>query len=629
MITFSLSSPALEIEPGSILFEVTVTPEFPDLLTVNFFELLINGVSVEFTTEEALDVYTLSTTQTINGPQTLELSVIAAEVAVQSKTWVIEVSSERQIRVQDYLQSPYLPRLLNYVPDNIKASFNSNSIFQQLLNPVALELERIETKLLSFNRALDIRNPDLVDPDWLYDAEYEAEEIPLDTIPSIFGISGVNKLALDYKPSFREFWDTCLPSRFSIDRVIDVPSEIILPETTLKAIDREETLRNPIKSRLYLEISNSENLIDMENPQNKAELIINGLSKEGASQSERVQVFRDGILTTRKQWSTIESIQNLTADPDADCSIVIHGMYPQLARKLDTTTKLILRDRTEPIEWDVSVDEEGTCLDLVISEQGYFLDIAKGEDTRDVQKRVRLLTVNEDPVFLSDFVVIGNKIYGLFDQFLYIWTTQSQVFTKLALLDETDSPEQDFELVVYTQPALDEGVYTVSLEIEKLPPRRTSAIRDYSWSIISPSGTTTYIDPTTGVTSAVPLILNNPFPLDYFGLKHLDFQINLTALGDYLVQLEVTLLDGTTQKAQKGFSFEQRTAIAQYPLSHLVAEISDSPRLGCDDGLHLTILDRGTATILTPAYDVFLLDQDSRKLFFREDYSLIEISNAS
>ena len=629
MITFTLISPETTVQQGIKEFEIEVLTDAGsiDLATVS---VQINEIEVLPSIEAIEGGVAISFSNEVVGPQDLICLVSATdENETRRGAFAITVEAQGRTRVPDYIQSPYMQRLTNYIPERLKARKDKNSVFQQLLNPVALELERIEEKLQDFSRAMDISNPNISDPDWIFECDFQDTEIRRDTTPVVFGMIGTNKIELSNKNSFREFWEEALPDRFTKVSEIALPSEVLLYHVSLDILDNFTNIKNPSKGKLYFSVDEVESMIDISgNVLSRVDLIIDGTSDIGFSQSERVTLLKSGTVSTRKSWSKISSITVLTQNVNASCSVSIHAVPPRLSRKKSEVNKIIERSKIEPIQWAVTVDDEGSCLDLMKSEQGYILDIAKGEDTSESQERFRLTDIEGDGLILNDFAISKHFLYGMSGSTLYIWDTRTPVFSKITQISSTDSPEQDFDIAVYEPPSFVDGAYKASISIEKFPPMGAKTIREYSWSIIAPSGTITYINPTTGDTSSFQLIISNPIPIDYFGIKALDFELDITALGDYIIQLETTLTDGTSEISQRAFSLAEKRAIGQYDLSTIIS-LDSVPRVICDDDYHIKVLSQGTMTKIKPAYDVFIVDQDANKIFFREDYSQIEISNAN
>lgn len=629
MISAELLSPDSTTDPGILEFiiRVVVDDDIDSILANSSWS--INGVDSVFSYAEAegntRESHLLAR---IQGPQELLLSFSTHKSNGEklSKIWNITVNGERTSRVQDYPESPYLEEFTKYIPDSLKAYTDPNSVFKQLLNPIALKLAKIEKNLIGFTRMLDINNESRPEADWLYEIPLDEDELQDLHSISVFGIKGVNKIELTRASEVNDLWES-IPTRFLNTESVEVNTDIIIPRIEINQL--AQTVGVPIKTKSYLwfEVDESLKLIDLIGNQiSQTSFVITGLSPEGANQTEIVQFTANGSVRSRKRWSFLGSIKISSLNPMAEGFVTVHMFKPRKVRLADQVDKASTRNGREPIRWDIVGD---SIFRKLISAQGFVLDLAKGEDTSLPTYVCNLVDVDNAKLEISDFAIWDNFVVGTDLDNIYIWDKRPPVFSQMHELGSTDYPEQDFELGIYNLPGSESFQFILKVEVEKSAPRGRSPISEYYWEIISPDGTSKYLNPSSGEISERKIIIRNGVPLDYFGIKEPNFELEIVEPGDYIINLYTTLTDSTQEKAQRTFRLEQRRAISQYPLRFIIGDCDAPPRIDIVDGFNLAVLVDGYCHRFAPSSDIYMIDPENKTLFTKDEYDLIEVSDAN
>lgn len=644
MITFTLVSPSTSIGPGEDTIEVTIVSEDKSNVLVNTHEitLCVNDVAVdaEFTQTNSRTV-TIQHTMRFIGPQELKLSVYTESTydGDQEDHWIVNVTAEGTLREPDYLYSPFMSAITAYLPDYLKASADRYSVFQQLVNPIALELDRVRQSLVTNNKGLLLTAVNILDPDWLqeyplgFGESFHYQLGPSGEIevapPSVWGIKDGNRIQLTHKSGFNSFWTEALPNRFEVVEIVNSSLGTLTPSTPLVEIAAIQPFTNPFEDRLYIQIHSSSNLFAVQSGVLISTLInIIGQNEQGADQIEEVAILRDGMTVTQKRWKRVDRLQIVASSTNVAGEIIVHAICPRLAPKTDTINKAMVRGTQESIVYKLADDVLGTCIGAFVSSGGGLSDLIKNEDTSQELVRSRLADVNGNYVTVTDFSMdpFSNRVYGVDATKLYIWDRRDRLPSNLSLLSKnSEDPELNFMLVQYNQQTVvDNAVYaTVSVEME--PPQGVKLIGSWSWSVIKDDGTTIYLDIENNSISETPIVKENPIPISYYGIKERNFEIVLDEPGDYIFELAVTFMDGTEEVIRHPIQIFKKTALAEYELSHLFDLTDNINRVYILSDGQIVISNAEIIYSLRPIFDYFMVDVDGQRLLFREPYDKIEV----
>ena len=643
MITFTLFSPDFSFSPGQQLVSILLESDIKNgILSDPEPTLLINDVLVDATVSRP-DTYsaTLQFTTTFIGGQNAKISAFVTEMfdGERSNHWMVTVTPDGVKRLEDYMYSPYMDSFTSYLPPYLKAANDKYSVFQQLLNPVALELDRVKQQLVTHNRSLLITSTHVLDPDWLTEYNLQAGESfffqqgadgQLEVVPpSVWGISGVNRIALTHKPTFTEFWTDALPSRFISDAVGSALIGSLTPSTPLVEAQSVQQFNVPLNDRIYVEVHSSSNLTSIANGQYvRTVLLITGQNEFGEDQQEEILLFKDGTVPTNKFWGHVDRIE-LTSSPwDIEGEFIVHALPPRLNDKVDTVNKKLINKNQEPIIYSIGTDDLGSYISTMVSAEGSIIDIAKGASTAQELTRARLSDINGDDVTISDFCLdpINNRVYGVDSNKLYIWDRRNQLPSNLSLLSSnSEDPEIGFMLVEYNPQTVSDGSVFTTISVELERPRENKTVREWCWSIVKDNGDVLYLNLEDDSISEVPFWKENPMPISFFGIKERDFEINLDETGDYIFVLDVVFTDNTTEKVQHPIQIHRKKAIAEYYLDHLMDLTDDINRVHMSPNGRLILSNAEMVYILKPAYDLFMIDADGQRLLFRESFDQVEV----
>lgn len=639
MITYTLVAPTNTVDPGFTTLQLLVSSDSPGDSFGDSISIVGNGVPIVIDKVLDEDTYLVTATLVLLGRSTV-LFEASAEDEDETKrlVWHIVVNPSSIIRSKDYMSAPYLDSLAFYLPQESRAVVRQESVFRQLMNPIALELDRIKLKLQSQNRSLMIDDVSDREPDWMFEYDIdESADLQL-TIradgsiafapPSSFGYIGINKLELTAVDNFDDFWTNAIPTRFSLNETLQTRNITLTPTTPIESFQAVSGFKVPTRDRLFGEVSNSTLLVDV-NRSDLAEthVLISGVGRNNRIQTELLPIHQDGNVQTRWKWSSVSSITPIRFSENTSADIQFSLLPPRLSEKKDDTFKWTENRRQELVRYSVVVDGVGTSLDQKVSAEGEVIDIASGQSTVQTKTRTRLTSIMGTDVLITDFSLghTNTFIYGVDSTKLYIWDKRNVAPTNLKLLSGmTEAPEQTFSVECYENPGLVEGEYSASLSVEIERPQGLRPCRSWLWSVTTPSGTTKYINPLTG-----DILDNEQWTDGYaqgFGVTGSGFDLQLTELGDYLIELRIDHGDNDPSVCKRIFQFREKRAIAEYDLSSLISFIDGINRIHVTESGEIWISHADIIYKLTPHFDLFIISAENRKIYFREDYDNVEVT---
>ena len=641
MITYELISPESPTEAGEVNLELRAANGFePTEEMLESIRVSINDISLSVEAEIVEDVIVITGTFTAIGGQDMRISVLGTDEDGQSTGhFSLLISSESLYRTPDYVYAPYMEQLASYLPDYTRAGVDRYSVFQQLLNPIALKMDNIRQKTQSHHRSLLINASDLSDPDWLYEYELDSSEefnfvinsegassvVP----PTVWGYSGVNRINLRACESFRDFWEEAIPTRFTVIESINPALVALTPSISIRELEVLAPFDVPTNGRVYLTLHSSSSIVDLTSEElGQAFIVLEGISGTGADQKEVILLLEEGDIPSKLNWSKIESV-SLETNIESASGEVLFGLLPtRLGIRVEPSFKSVLNRRTDTVKWQTGEDEIGSYVDKLLSGEGHIIDIARGESSFSAVQRYRLADVNGDAVSITDHSMnlSGNFFYGTDLDTLYIWDRRDRLPSNLALMTGiTEQPEQSFAIVAYELQTVEDDAPSVVLSVEMERALGLKTARSWMWSVVKPDGETLYIKPSTGEFFEYEYWNDNPVPINYYGIKERNFDLTLDEIGDYMFELRILYTDGTTDIIRRIFQLHQKNAIAQYDLDHLIDLTDEINRVHVTENGELWISNAETIYKMRPVYDTFMIDTENSKLYFREEYDAVEV----
>jgi hypothetical protein len=447
--------------------------------------------------------------------------------------------------------------------------------------------------------------------------------------PTAWGYSGVNRIELTAKESFRDFWEEAIPTRFLVSESTRPALIALTPSLSLRELGSLNAFDVPTNGRVYIHIHSTTSLVDITGSElGQTFITLKGASATGVDQTEEILILEEGDVSSKLNWSRIDSV-SLETNIESVSGEATFGLFPtRLGTRVEPSFKSVLNRRTDTIKWQSGEDEIGSFIDKLLSGEGYLVDIARGISSFNPVERYRLANINGDAVSITDYSLnmSGNYFYGIDSDKLYIWDRRDRLPSNLSLMTGiTEQPEQSFALVAYDLQTVEDNAPSITLSVEMERPQGVKTARSWMWSVVKPDNETLYIKPSTGELFDYEYWNDNPIPISYYGIKERNFDLTLDEVGDYIFELRILYTDGTTEIVRKIFQLHQKNAIAQYDLGHLISLIDEINRIHLTENGELWISNAEAIYKLRPVYDTFMVDAENNKLYFREEYDAVEV----
>lgn len=635
MLTFDMTTPVGDPAAGSVLITVTIESDNEPASFEDTFKLWVNDIEVTFDVAHAAPVYTLTTTEYLLGPQAVKVTALAVDDDEKKYvSWPFSVLAEAVFPTAVVgVRAPYGELLAAYFAPHTRARGDKFSLYRQLMNPLAMELDEARLKLHLRNRALNPHFTQKDDPAWLYAYELALGEDFLVRVtttgerthepPQCWGISGVNRLALTGKPGFRELWSDALPTRYTSSHKNTLNTQLTA-STPIGELSFLDEIEVPVPGPLFFDVHSVSNVVSVADEFKGLRLFIEGENGEGLPQEESVALIDNGLVQTDKSWGKITKLLANDGPDDAYAEIVLYNFPPRNAKQTDP----LIKEGEKTIRWTAGQDTAGSYLDRNISRESLLRDIALGEDSTHANERFRLADTSGSAVFISDYALDPGsfKVYGVTTTQLLIWDRRRTLPNNLyRLTGGTASPEIMFHPMKYTLPTENGGNIetTITVEIDRAKGGKVAS--RWYWSYYDATDTIGYLDENDELGGDAPHWKYNSTPLTYYGIKQSPFDVVLPNCGHWIFQLTVVYTDGTEETTRRVVDLYELTAIAEYKIDHLVTTADLNKVAVLEDGT-VVITSGGDTWFLDPSYDVFIPDYEGSRILFREKYDSVEIN---
>jgi hypothetical protein len=523
-------------------------------------------------------------------------------------------------------------RLVNRAPEWAQIRKSPTSIGQQLLNPIALDIQDTIQQLNRERNALYASSADIKELDLLYRldlpsniefTETETHDGYITYEPPIV-VASINDS--NYKITIAENNDIltlgydCLPTRIEDAEVSHSYSEII-PRTLVSSVPTTSIGDLPIPGYLYITVRDNENWeIESVDTVYYCKILVTGITRKGTKTTEAVLVRYNSTFKTLNEW---ESISEITALYLSDTAYLTVELFPfDRDSYLDTFNILVESDRErlgflclEDRTYGSSLVTEGYVI-------GDFTIVRQGVDDKQIYREMQLLNSSGAAITAIDFVVRPNTrfAYVIDDTKLYVYDINFPFPDTSLMADE--SPETTMDLYSDRWVCnMDEEVYinTRTLAFNN-PPTRVR------WSRFYPDGTSDYIDLTGSVVSEDDAWIDNEL-YDNANWREQRIPLSFAVAGEHIVMIECQYWSSETNTAtilKTKYMFFVPAISAETELD-LPSNLQSPEKIGIDSEGNIWIRKYGLIHKLNMFHDYFLADYSGKRLWFREEYPNVEV----
>lgn len=538
----------------------------------------------------------------------------------------------------DYFYSDATQGLANYFPEWSKTRFDKFSNFQQLVNPLGEDLEKIQDFVTEQGANNYIQTTDLNQLAVMEKVELGKDFSITSTLnedgslfyvqPEITAIQDITRYDLftEVDNTISEFYYNKLPTRLGTNRTL-ISDNVI--HSTTKATEVKEFIEKEIEtdggfSIKAFGIDSSINR-DLRGKVLIVKCRIYGSSLFGTDQTEEMILYNERDIITRKLWSEIKAIQffNLFGQ---DVTYEIKYFREPKTIHIDNKQITTADDKRESILWDTETRNSNSVLrkHLTLGDTG--ADLLRNSGRTQVVQEFHLLDIdNATPLNLIDVVVDKNtnNVYGLSADYLYIFDKRESYPTRLKeipgnngladFLIELDSDELGLE---------DNGEKEILLKcIHKTLGK--SIIR-YRLRLKKPDGTQIFIKDDGSFTNDIA-DASIYVKQDDLLLEEKQHVFVADQIGDHILELETMYKGGVSSNHKQLVRVLGSAAKAKYKLERIMNE--EVPlSIFFDQDQRLKILTTNNIIQeLVLHKDGVLIDYDDKILYFSEDYNTVDV----
>jgi hypothetical protein len=537
--------------------------------------------------------------------------------------------------------------LTNCAPSWSRISTDDQSVGFQLFNALGTSLSDVDKQLFKMGKNQYLSTANLDEPDLSYLVKLPKDFIFTSvgsdfsnlqyTPPTVIGTLEDDSTVSVTEPDSNDiqgFWYNALPNRVTIDDTLDVIDFSLLSQAA-NLFPSVTTLTHHLASisgggKLWIDVSGGNQYLTKDsvtNTLNRATIVLTGITRKGTSEVETLIFAWDEKRQTQKEWRYITEIQVFNFEPTVTISVssgdfnkepylsFFNLRYSPNRRKIDEFWQLN--------EITNGIYSPGTSLALV----GFITDeweqLIGGLSGKEVKEEWELLDENNLPIIAADmtiqpftdrtWVIANNKK-------LYCYDLEESTIENIELIkDRTFGPDVKIEMPIRRVLVGEEIVFSI---IHQRPVQEIASYRVW------------YQDPNGnkyGLLNGNPVSFSSDFSVSFPALQRLvqnETYITTSIRGDYLLVLEVTFLDGTTQTDKVIFSTNQKNALSSLDLSSLISE--DVIGLDFDSDQKLWVLANGAYGNkyyqINFHYDIMLIDYTNKVIYFREKYTNVDIT---
>jgi hypothetical protein len=530
-----------------------------------------------------------------------------------------------------YYLSWMTQRLANRAPEFTHARRWSWSVLQQMLNPMARDMERVNKQLAEERNNIFMSAANMSLMDRLYYLELgvgmefvalkEEDGVTIYQPPTVYAtIDGDEyEISIATKNNVETLFYEAIPSRILYAEESYVYTEVV-PRCTVEELVSVTPADLPIHGHLYVSIwGNTTWEYRGRNRIYYPKVYIRGTTRKGTDIEEAVPIRYNGTFKTINQWKSIEEVFVSYLDATAEISVAVMPFD----RETQLDTRNILVPTTGSESWRFVRLEDAGWGSLLVSEgftTSSFDDVRMGVDTLDYEYKIELHNAAGDPVVLTAMALKPNTdyFYAVDANNLYVYTAKLP-YPDLTIL-ERESPDTKMDL--YS----DRWIYSFGdtatiktdiLDVSTVPWR----IR---WTLQEPDGQKYYLkaDSSKWPTTIDAWIDNEQWETGLWIERMIELQVEQT--GVYILTLECLYSD--VSKPYNDYTLTTRflfyvPVLEPEVVLPLPVELRNATHIAFDSDDRLWFKVSGDLYAANIYHDYFLADYERKTIWLREDYT--------
>lgn len=534
-----------------------------------------------------------------------------------------------------YSRSWITQRLMNRAPEWADIRKNHASVGQQIINPMALDIQDTYQQLSQERYNMFVSSADVSMLDALYrfdltpgmeftyteDSSGDRKYVP----PSVYATINNTEYEITQAENndIKTLAYDCVPSRIenaSLAYVYDA----VIPQVSISSLSATTPNSLSINGHLYVTIRNNTTWsTTFRDTIYYPKVYISGVTRKGTTLTEAIPVRYNGTFKTLNEWQSVSSVFVSYMDSTATIKLEI------LPFGVDST--LDNRNIFPPI----NAPERRQFLRIGTQSFGSTfiaetytvsnMDIVRdqGADERETQYEIELLdqSSNNIDVLGHAFKINSRFMYIIDSDYLYVYDTSLPYPDAKNMSGQSSETKMD----LYSDRWLYARDEVATIKTRTLavfdPPWRTR------WSVLDPDGNQYYmgIDGSLWPTTTDAWIENIQYEEGRWRENEIDLQ--LTKTGVYIITLECSYLDEDTNQTSTlttKYLFYV-PAITPEVQIELPSEMKNPEGISFDSDGRVWILKYDSINLLNIYHDYFLVDYEKSRVWFKEDYSSVRV----
>lgn len=533
-----------------------------------------------------------------------------------------------------YPRSWITQRLVNRAPSWSHIRKSPTSVGQQVLNPLALDIQDTLQQLTRerYNQFASSADTNQLGILYRLDLPIEMEftqtsgqdGVVVYTAPSVYAtVNGT-----EYQITMAEDNDLltlgydCLPSRIE-DAEVSYSYNAVIPTTTISDLSLVSPGSIAIKGHLYITIAGNENweLTSVDRIY-YSKVYIAGTTRKGTLVTEALPIRYNGTFKTLNEWDSISSV---SVSYMSDTATITVESFP-FGREsyLDTFNVLIEPDqerfgfvRLEERTYGTSLITEGfVSPNMNIVRSGY--------NEKQIYHEIELLDEDSNNVTLTDFVIKPNTrfAYAIDATNFYVYDISLPYPDARDMTGESPETKMDLYCDRWICNKDDEvNIKTRTLAFTDPPVR-------VRWSVLDPTGTEyrLFLDGSTDAITNEEWIDNVERDEGFW--REQQIPLTFDQSGIWIVTIECqywsdALSIDTILKTKFLFFVPSIVPEVQFALP---SGLQNSDNIGIDSDGSIWLTNYGSINKLDIFHDYFLTDYENKRLWMREEYSNVRVA---
>jgi len=534
-----------------------------------------------------------------------------------------------------YYLSWMTQRIANRAPEWTHARKWSWSILQQLLNPIAGDIENVNKQLIEERNNIFTSVADINLADRLYRLELgigmefnitaQEDGVDIYNVPNVYAeINDVEQeITIAHKNDIQSLMYTAIPSRVEYGEESFSYSEVI-PRTSVSDLAGVTPNDLPIEGHLYITIrGNSTWEYRGRDKIYYPKVYIHGTARKGTVHEEAIPIRYNGTFKTIYQWKSVDEIFISYLDDATEITVEILPFDRDT--QLDTYNLFVPASGVESWRfvrlgtkvWGSTLVSEGFTVDN-------FEAIRLGFNTLDHEYEIELHDTGGSPVDLTAMILKPNTDYmfAVDSDNLYVYTTKLP-YPDLTVLEQ-DSPNTKMD--IYSDRWLYARGDTVVIKTDILD--ITTIPWQFRWTLLEPDGTESYVgvDGSKWPTTTEAWIANGPWERGTWNEQVLELLVEQT--GEHMLTLECLYSDESKPNNDyiltTRFLYYVPFALPEITIS-LPAELKNASNISFDSDGELWFHVNDDIYLGSVFYDYFLADYEKRAIWLRENYTSVRV----